>query len=53
MAKFSLKSLHTKLDETLERLRAEPKSAKRDEMIKLVQGLRTDSKCPQVMVIDL
>lgn len=51
--KFSMVSLHNKLDETLERLQKEKKTKKRDELIDLVKGLRADTFCPQNMLIDL
>ena len=51
--KFSIVSLHNKLDETLDRLKNQPKTKKRDELISLVQGLRSDTQCPQIMIIDL
>ena len=51
--KFSMVGLHTKLDQTLARLKNETTTAKQKELIKLVQGLRDDTKCPQVMLIDL
>jgi hypothetical protein len=50
---FSIKGLHNKLDETLIRLGREKKTKKRDELIGLIKGLRTDTPCPQQMVIDL
>jgi hypothetical protein len=53
MAKFSVKGLHTKLDDTLDRLKKEPKSPKRDALIDLVKGLRADTECTQNMLIEL
>lgn len=50
---FSIKGLHNKLDETLNRLNNETRTKKRDELIGLIKALRADTKCPQVMVIDL
>jgi hypothetical protein len=51
--KFSMVGLHNKHDETLERLKKEKKTRKRDELIDLVKGLRADTFCPQNMLIDL
>lgn len=51
--KFSMKGLHNKLDETLIRLKNESKTKKRDELIDLVKALRSDTPCPQNMLIDL
>jgi hypothetical protein len=51
--KFSMVGLHNKLDDTLKRLKEQPKTKKRDELIDLIKGLRTDTPCPQQMVIDL
>ena len=50
---FSIKGLHNKLDETLVRLNKEGRTKKRDELIGLIKGLRSDTPCPQQMVIDL
>jgi hypothetical protein len=50
---FSIVGLHNKLDETLIRLNKERKTKTRDELIDLVKTLRTDTKCPQQMIIDL
>ena len=51
--KFSIVALHTTLDQTLDRLKKQPTTKKQKELISLVQGLRDDTKCPQIMVIDL
>jgi hypothetical protein len=51
--KFSIVGLHNKLDETLARLRSEKRTKKRDELIGLVQKLRSETPCPQIMLIDL
>jgi hypothetical protein len=51
--KFSMVGLHAKLDATLDRLKTESRTKKRDELIALVQGLRDDTRCPQDMLIDL
>jgi hypothetical protein len=51
--KFSIVALHNTLDATLDRLNKQTKTKKRDELIDLVKGLRADTKCPQIMVIDL
>jgi len=51
--KFSIVSLHNKLDETLIRLNKEAPTKKRDELIDLVKGLRASTKCPQIMIINL
>jgi len=51
---FSLVSLHNKLDETVARLQDRPRTAKRDELIALIKGLRADTPCPpQIMLVDL
>ena len=51
---FSLVSLHNKLDETVTRLQERPRTAKRDELISLIKGLRRDTPCPpQIMLVDL
>jgi hypothetical protein len=51
--KFSMVSLHNKLDDTLRRLQKERPSQKRNELIALVKGLRSGTRCPQQMLIDL
>jgi hypothetical protein len=51
--KFSMVSLHNKLDETLIRLNKEAPTKKRDELIDLVKGLRASTKCPQIMLITM
>jgi hypothetical protein len=50
---FSMKSLHAKLDETLDRLKSEKKTKRRDELIGLVKGLRASTECDQNMLIEL
>jgi hypothetical protein len=46
---FSIRALHTEMDRTVTRLQAQPKSQKRDDLIRLVRKLRADSVCPQLM----
>ena len=50
---FSVKSLHSKLDETLDRLNSQKKTKRRDELIDLVKALRADTVCDQDMLIEL
>jgi dihydroxyacetone kinase len=51
--KFSMRRLHNALDTTLDRLRKEKKTEKRDELILLVKGMQNDTFCGQLMLIDL
>lgn len=50
---FSMVGLHNKLDQTLLRLKSEKKTKKRDQLIGLVQALRSGTPCPQNMLINL